>query len=103
MRASARRHASIAAARSSTGTGSDGPGVELERLLAPGGQRRVENVERMERLHALHEEVLGEPVQRAGGEAARVDVAPLADERLQLLVDGHVARERLVAHLREPA
>ena len=53
---------------------SDRPGVELECVCPPRGQRRIEHVEGMERLDAVHQQVLGEPVQRPGGEPARVDL-----------------------------
>src|SRR3954447_26382423 len=99
---SARRHAATAASRSSTTTALDGPGVQLERLVAPRGQRGVEHVERVKRLDARHEVVLREAVERARGEAAGVDLAALVHELADLLVDRHVARERLVADLREP-
>src|SRR5688500_13891880 len=98
---SARRHAATAASRSSTSIALDGPGVELERLVAPRGQRGVEHVERMKRLDARHEVRLREPVQGAGREATRVDVAALLDELADLVVDRHVAGEGLVADLRE--
>src|SRR3954449_12276809 len=97
MRPSARRHAATAPSRSSTSIALEGPGVELEGLLAPRGQRRVEHVERVKRLDALHQQVLRETVQRARGEAAGEDGAALAHERLELLVDRHMAGERLVA------
>src|SRR5882757_2416228 len=78
MRPSARRHAETAPSRSSTSIVLEGPGVELEGLLAPRGQRRVEHVERVEGLDAGH-------------------------EVRDLVVDRHVAGERLVADLREAA
>src|SRR3954449_10815851 len=83
--------------------GSDRPGVELEGAVAPRRQRRVEHVERVERLDAVEQEVLREAVERAAREAAGVDRTALLDERPELLVDRHVARERLVADLREAA
>src|ERR687886_1066638 len=101
MRASARRQVAIASSRLTRR--SDRPGVELERLVAPGRQRGVEHVERVERLDAVEQEVLREPVQRAAREPAGVDRAALLEERPELLVDRHVARERLVADLREAA
>src|SRR3954447_1778472 len=100
---SARRHAATAASRSSTTTALDRPGVQLEGLVAPRGQRGVEHVERMERLDARHEVLLREAVQRAGGEAAGVDVAALLHELADLVVDRHVAGEGLIADLREAA
>src|SRR3954470_20187134 len=100
---SARRHAATASSRSSTSIALDGPGVQLERLVAPRGERGIEDVERMERLDARHEVVLREAIQRAGGEAAGVDVAALLHELADLVVDRHVAREGLVADLREAA
>src|ERR1041384_3093767 len=103
MRPSARRHAATAPSRSSTSTVLHGPGVELEGLLAPRGQRGVEDVQRMERLDAGHEVRLREPGQRAGREATGVDLAALLHELRDLVVDRHVARERLVADLREAA
>src|ERR1044072_5922467 len=101
MRPSARRHAATAPSRSSTCTALHGPGVELERLLAPGGQRGVEHVERVDRLDARHEVRLGEAVERAGREATGVDLAALLHELRDLVVDRHVAREGLVADVRE--
>src|SRR3954467_13282459 len=106
-RASARRQVAIASSRcGGDDTGRrrlNGPGVELERPVAPGRQRRVEHVERVERLDPVEQEVLREAVQRAAGEAAGIDGAALLDEGAELLVDRHVAGERLVADLREPA
>src|SRR5919109_3598555 len=109
MRASARRQAAIASSRCITAPAtarrarSDRPRVELERALAPCGERRVEHVERVEGLDAVEQEVLRETVERPAREPARVDRAALLDERPELLVDRHVARERLVADLREAA
>src|SRR3954452_20300969 len=103
-RASARRKVAIASSRcDGDDTPSDGPGVELERLVPPGRQRRVEHVERVERLDPVEQEVLREAVQRAAREAAGVDRPALLDERAQLLVDRHVAGEGLVADLGESA
>src|SRR5919205_2570386 len=101
MRASARRQVAIASSRLTPAL--HGPGVELERAVAPGGQGRVEHVERVERLDPVEQEVLREAVQRAAREAAGVDRPALLDERAELLVDRHVAGERLVADLREAA
>src|SRR3954469_25313981 len=107
MRASARRHVAMASSRSmgpaAMAAGSDRPGVELEGAVAPRRQRRVEHVERVERLDAVEQEVLREAVERAAREAAGVDRPALLDERAELLVDRHVARERLVADLGEAA
>src|SRR3954468_11190052 len=77
-RDSARRQVAIASSRcggDDTGRREpvNGAGVELERPVAPGRQRRVEHVERVERLDAVEEEVLREPVQRAAREAAGGD------------------------------
>src|SRR3954451_25041269 len=107
MRASARRHVAMASSRSmgpaATRAGSDRPMVELEGAVAPRRQRRVEHVERVERLDAGEQEVLREAVERAAREAAGVDRPALLDERAELLVDRHVAQERLVADLGEAA
>src|SRR3954451_1488845 len=100
---SARRHAATAASRSSTTTALDRPGVQLERLVAPRGQRGVEHVERVKRLDARHEVVLREAVERAGCEATRVHLAAFLHELADLGIDRHVARKSLVADLREPA
>src|SRR3954452_14468402 len=90
----------MAASRSSTSTRTlDRPGVQLEGLLAPGGERGVEDVERVEGLDALHQVRLRHPVERARGEAAREYLAALLEERPDLLVDRHVAREGLVQDL----
>src|SRR4051794_13156641 len=105
-RASARRQVAIASSRcGGDDTGRrrlNGPGVELERPVAPGRQRRVEHVERVERLDPVEQEVLREAVQRAAGEAAGIDGAALLDEGAELLVDRHVAGERLVATFGNP-
>ena len=50
-------------------------------------------------LHALHHVDLPHAVERGGGEPARVDVAALVHERLQLLVVAEGAGERLVTDL----
>src|SRR5581483_911197 len=62
----------------------------------PGGERRVEDVERVEGPDPLDEVVLPEPVQRAHGEPAGVDRRPFLEERLDLVVDGQMAREGLL-------
>src|SRR5919199_511867 len=99
MRASARRQAAIASSRSIARAGllsrrpSHGPGVELEGAVPPRGEGGVQHVQRVERLDALHEEVLREAVQRAAREPAGVDGPALLEERAELLVDLHVPRE----------
>src|SRR5262249_47479001 len=76
---------------------SHGPRVELEGTSPPRGERGVEDVPWVERLDPVDEVLLAEPVQGAHGEAARVDLRALLEQRLDLLVPGEVAGEALGA------
>src|SRR5437764_3966846 len=82
---------------------SDRPGVDLEGAPAPGGEGRVEDVERVERLDPLDQVVFPEPVEGAHGEPAGVDRRPFLEEGLDLVVDGQVAGEGLLVHARVAA
>src|SRR5450631_4940653 len=75
----------------------DRPRVELEGAGPPGGQGRVEDVERAEGLDAVDEVFLTEAVQGAHREPAGVDRGALLEQRLELPVPGQVAREALGA------
>src|SRR5579875_1171853 len=75
----------------------DRPGVELERPLPPGGQGRVQHVERVEGLDPFDQVVLSEAVQGPHRESAGVDVGAFLEKGLDLVVDGEVTREGLLA------
>src|SRR5262245_11435677 len=77
------------------GQRSHGPGVELEGTRPPRGEGRVEDVLWVERLHAVDEVFLAEPVEGAHGEAAGVDRRALLEERFDLPVPREVAGEPL--------
>src|SRR5215469_2583151 len=76
---------------------SHGPRVELEGAGPPRGERGVEDVQRVERLHPVDKVLLAEAIQGAHGEAARVDGRALLEQRLDLPVPRKVPGEALGA------